>query len=245
MGRIVYGGDAFGVTISNKAEWRQTADIVIDNVAVGSVEVYYREEMPERDEGPFLEEERHLIDSMAVRLAGIIKQKRAEQALRDSEARFQQLSRMDELTGLLNRRGWNESMADEERRAQRHGHQTCVMMADVDDLKDTNDRHGHAAGDDLLRRIAECIRVAVRDIDKVARIGGDEFAILFVECDRDTASPVSERIEAAWLAEGIKASWGIAMRNATTGLQGAMAEADRLMYEMKANRRTDPSIAKA
>lgn len=240
-GRIVYEGKVFGGKMPRKAERRQTADIVIDRTSVGSIDVYYTEAMPEKDEGPFLKEERKLLDSMAARLAGIIKRKRAERALRESEERFEQLSRTDGLTGLLNRRGWNESLAEEERRARRHGHLSCVMIADLDGLKETNDRQGHAAGDELLRRTAGCIQGAVRDVDKVARIGGDEFAVLAIECDEDTAGTIAKRIENAWLAEGIRASWGTAMRKPGSGLKGAMAEADRLMYEMKATRRTSHS----
>ena len=232
-GRIVYEGKEFGARSPKKTEWRQAADIVVDKTTVGSIEVYYTEPMPERHEGPFLKEERDLLDAMATRLADIIKRTQAEQALRESEARLQRLSRTDGLTGLLNRRGWNESLAEEERRAQRHGHPACVIVADLDGLKETNDRYGHAAGDDLIRRSAECIRGAVRDVDKVARIGGDEFAILAIECDETTADRITRRIEAAWSAEGIRASWGTAMRKPDSGLEGAMAEADRLMYEMK------------
>ncbi len=239
-GRIIYEGEEFGERPSKMAQWRQASDIVINGTAVGSIEIYYTAAMPERDEGPFLKEERRLIDSMAMRLAGTIEQKRAELALRESEARFQQLSRTDGLTGLLNRRGWNECLAEEERRAQRLGHPSCVMVADLDGLKETNDRYGHAAGDDMLRRAADCILGAVRDVDKVARIGGDEFAVLGIECDENTANILTARIEAAWTSAGIHVCWGVAIRNATSGLNGAMAEADRLMYEMKAGRRIHP-----
>lgn len=236
-GRIVYEGKEYAANAPKKAEGRQAAEIVIDKRSVGLIEVYYTEAMPERYEGPFQEEERSLIDSIAARLAGIIKRKRAEEALRESEARFQRLSRTDGLTGLLNRRGWNECLAEEERRAQRYGHPACVIIADLDGLKETNDRRGHAAGDELIRRSAECIRSAVRSVDKVARIGGDEFAILAIDCDESAADTMRRRIEAAWSAEGIRASWGMAMRDSDSGLQGAMAKADHRMYEMKEERR--------
>ena len=239
--RITYEGKEFATKTFKKTRWRQSADIVIDNKPAGSIEVCYTKAMPKRHEGPFVEEERKLIDSIATRLSGIIKRKRAEQALRESEARFQQLSKTDVLTGLLNRRGWNECLNYEERRAQRHGHLSCVIIADLDGLKDINDRYGHATGDDLIRRSADCIRGAVRRIDKVARIGGDEFAVLALECGEDTADNIAKRIEDAWSAEGIQVSWGIAMRNPDSGLQGAMAEADHRMYEMKAERRSRTS----
>lgn len=236
-GRIIYEGKEYTAKSKLNPQWRQAADIVIGRASVGTIEVHYTQARPELYEGPFLEEERNLINSIAVRLAGIIERKRAEEALRESEARFQHLSRTDGLTGLLNRRGWNECLGEEERRAQRHGHPSCVMIADLDGLKETNDQEGHAAGDELLRCTAECIQDAVREVDKVARIGGDEFAILAIQCDEDAADAMAKRIEDAWVADGIRASWGIAMRSDNTELEGAMAEADRLMYEMKAERR--------
>ncbi len=184
-------------------------------------------------------------DGRVVALVGvhtdISERKRTERALRESEERFEQLSKMDGLTGLLNRRGWNECLTAEEERARRYGHPSSVIIADLDGLKETNDAHGHKAGDDLICRATHCIQGAVRGVDKVARIGGDEFAVLGIECSEENACAILKRIEDALSAEGVRASWGMAMRNPSSGLKGAMAEADRLMYEMKAKRRTGRS----
>ncbi len=168
----------------------------------------------------------------------ITKRKRSELALRDSEERFQQLSKTDGLTGLLNRHGWNECLVVEESRIQRYGHQACVAVFDLDGLKAINDTHGHDAGDDLIIRTAHTIKEAFRDIEKVARTGGDEFAVLMIECSEEEAHTVIKRIENVLSAKGIQASWGIAMRDSSSGLKGAMAKADSIMYAMKEKSRT-------
>jgi len=371
-GRITYEGKEFATKTFKKTEWGQTADIIIDRIPAGIIEVYYTKAMPEKYEGPFLEEERNLIDSMANRLSQIIQQKRtekvlqeerwrlqsilngtnvgtwewnvetgktvfnerwaeiigytldeispvsietwmefanpddlkesgqllerhfkgdleyyeiecrmkhkagywvwvfdrgkvfswtdegkplmmfgthqditerkqAELALHKSEERFQQLAIRDALTGLLNRRGWNESIADEEARAQRHGHQYSVSILDLDGLKEINDEYGHAAGDELIRRAAHCLRETVRNVDKIARIGGDEFAVLGIEYTAEATDKLLKRLEDALSAEGVRASWGAAISNPNSGMKDAIAEADRLMYEMKAKRQSKRS----
>ncbi len=171
----------------------------------------------------------------------ISERKRAELALIKSEERFQQLSKHDDLTGLLNRRGWNECIEDEETRIKRSGHQSCVIIVDLDGLKKINDVHGHTAGDELIRRTAHCLKHAFRNVDKVARIGGDEFAILGVEYTSGDIAIILNRIEEALSVESVMASWGAALSNPDSGLKGAIAEADRLMYKMKEKRRISRS----
>jgi len=77
---------------------------------------------------------------------------------------------------LLNRRAWEKSLAAEEARARRYGSPTCVLVIDIDELKQINDSLDHAQGDVLLRDAAKSLKTAVRQNDVVARIGGDEFA---------------------------------------------------------------------
>lgn len=166
----------------------------------------------------------------------ITESKRIELALRESEENFKRLSTIDEMTGLLNRRGWRELIAHEESRAQRYSYVSCVIVIDLDGLKTINDKLGHDAGDDLIRRTAGCIQQAVRDVDGVARLGGDEFAVLGVDCGEDGANALLERIKQAFLSAAINASWG--MHCSRMGFDSALAEADRLMYRVKAQRQT-------
>jgi len=152
-------------------------------------------------------------------------QRRAERAQAEALA--------DSLTGLYNRRGWDQLLAAEEERCRRYGHPACVLSIDLDGLKTVNDSLGHAAGDDLLRRCAEILRSAIRQQDVAARLGGDEFAILCVECDLPGVRGLIERIRTAFAASGIGASLGVASRDPARGLVHAVEQADQAMYAEK------------
>ena len=114
-------------------------------------------------------------------------------------------------------------------------------MIDLDGLKLVNDTEGHAAGDALLRRAATAIRAAVRKSDVVARVGGDEFLVLGVECDEHGTTALRNRVAAALSSARIEASIGGAVRDARRSLADAVEEADRTMYEDK-RRRNDRHV---
>jgi diguanylate cyclase (GGDEF)-like protein len=151
--------------------------------------------------------------------------------------RTRQEALTDALTGLLNRHGWEKTIAAEEARARRYGSPASVLIVDLDDLKQVNDAGGHAQGDALICRAADCIRTAVRRSDTVARIGGDEFAVLGVECDTSGSEATFNNVVLALSSRGISASVGKAIRDPRLGLVEAIAEADRAMYAAKAQRR--------
>lgn len=106
----------------------------------------------------------------------------------------QRLAGRDELTGVANRRGFNEALHREVARARRHGKPLSLLMLDMDGLKQVNDRLGHPAGDTAIRAVATAAQSAVRDGDQVFRLGGDEFAVLLPETEGDEAALVGERI---------------------------------------------------
>lgn len=107
------------------------------------------------------------------------------------------LARIDELTGLGNRRAFDEDLAKEVERSRRSGARLTVAMIDVDGLKQVNDRAGHGAGDDVLRRVANAIRVAIRAADRGYRVGGDEFALILADSAKVDEPRLRQRLTEA------------------------------------------------
>jgi diguanylate cyclase (GGDEF)-like protein len=105
------------------------------------------------------------------------------------------LAALDQLTGLYNRRSGEQRLAQEISRAQRHGRPLTVLLMDLDGLKLVNDRHGHAAGDTLLKGFADRLQRAIRGSDLAVRLGGDEFMALLPECRAEEVRHVLARIE--------------------------------------------------
>lgn len=146
--------------------------------------------------------------------------------------RLKQLSLYDPLTGALNRRAYEQGAALESLGA-RYG---TALMLDMDNLKVVNDTRGHAAGDELLRRLVETVRGCVRPLDRVYRWGGDEFLLLFPAALPDEVVPrVRQAIRAA--AE-LEVSLGAAAFSGARDLPAAIERADRAMYEEKTRNRS-------
>jgi diguanylate cyclase len=105
-----------------------------------------------------------------------------------------ELSSRDPLTGLANRRHFELTLASEVDRVARAGEPALVLMIDIDHFKKVNDAHGHAAGDDVLRAVAQALRECIRPMDTVARVGGEEFAMILPNCAPSFAQAVAERV---------------------------------------------------
>lgn len=159
------------------------------------------------------------------------------------------LSTIDALTGLANRAYILAAVEREIDRATRYRHGFCVLMADLDGLKELNDTHGHRVGDRALAAVAAVIRENVRRIDTPARLGGDEFVVLLPETDREGARVVADKIRqgvaAATVAdngEPIRLGVSIGLGEWAPGrsLDEIMAAADDAMYDVKRFTRRGP-----
>lgn len=110
---------------------------------------------------------------------------------------FKYLSETDDLTGLDNIRSFNNILVQEMKKSQRYDQMFSVLMLDADNLKDINDRHGHEAGDRLIKAMANTIQSCLRESDTLARYGGDEFIALLPQTDKKNATEAAERIRRA------------------------------------------------
>jgi diguanylate cyclase len=115
------------------------------------------------------------------------------EALSEQVRVLARLARTDPLTGLANRRGWDEQLARELARARRSGEALSVALLDLDDFEAFNDAHGHQAGDRLLLEAAAAWNGQLRDVDILCRWSGDEFAVLLPACSRAQAAEVIAR----------------------------------------------------
>jgi diguanylate cyclase (GGDEF)-like protein/PAS domain S-box-containing protein len=146
--------------------------------------------------------------------------------------RVEAMARTDDLTGLANRRAWDEELRREVERATRHGYELRVVMLDLDHFKVFNDTKGHQAGDAILREVGAVWRLAARVTDFVARYGGDEFALLLPVCTHEDATAVVDRLRAA-LPDGLTCSAGLANWDRKMSPDELIAQADAALYEAK------------
>lgn len=155
-----------------------------------------------------------------------------------AEGRLRELATTDPLTRLLNRRALRERVAIEERRQQREPRPLSFVLADVDHFKAINDRHGHEVGDQVLVQVAGALREGVREVDHLARWGGEEFLIALPDTDEAAAALVAERLRQAVAglhppgegAGGITATLGIAQRAEGESPDQAISRADQALY---------------
>jgi diguanylate cyclase (GGDEF)-like protein len=147
-------------------------------------------------------------------------------------------SRTDSLTELPNRREWDERLDRENSILQRHNRSYAIAVIDLDGFKAINDSLGHAAGDLLLKRAGKILKAMIRSEDIAARVGGDEFTVLFCEPKDDGEEQLLKRLETAFNEQGISTSIGIAYSQPNQTLMGLWHRADELMYDSKSAKKT-------
>jgi diguanylate cyclase (GGDEF)-like protein len=148
---------------------------------------------------------------------------------RSTEEDLRELCERDPLTGLLNRRAWDLALTGTLRKRRRPMY---VALIDLDHFKDFNDRHGHPAGDALLRRAALAWRGALRTADVLARYGGEEFAILLAGCSTETAMEIIDRVRLATIDEQ-SISIGVGIWDGVEDAESLVYRADQALYEAK------------
>lgn len=160
-------------------------------------------------------------------------------------ASLERLSHEDPLTGLANRRRWDIDLETACARARRMGTGVSIVLIDVDRFKAVNDQYGHTGGDDALRDVAALLSGRVRAGDLVARIGGDEFAVLLIGADAIGAANLAEqlRAQAAGLRPAGRPALSLSLGVAAARAGAAQAttlmfDADEQLYRAKATRNT-------
>lgn len=155
------------------------------------------------------------------------------------------MAREDPLTGLANRRLWDERLDDELERARRSSQSLSVVIVDLDGFKTVNDVAGHDVGDKVLREVAKAWKIVVRGGgDFLARLGGDEFGLLAPGSGETGVRRLAERLADA-LPDGIGASIGVATWDGAESASDLQRRADRSMYEVKARRRHSEWLRRA
>lgn len=167
---------------------------------------------------------------------------RSHARISEQAASLADLSRTDELTGLANRRSFDDAAGKLCDQATRYGHPLSVGMIDIDRFKAINDRFSHATGDAVLRGVAETLRNTFRSVDVVARYGGEEFTIAFPETPLDQAALLAERLRASihdydWASIApdlrVTVSVGLSGLDGAGSLEDLLQRADARLYESK------------
>jgi diguanylate cyclase (GGDEF)-like protein len=172
----------------------------------------------------------------------VIRRALAQEELSHENASLERRASTDPLTAVANRGGWDDAIVDAQRELERGRAVYGVAVFDVDGLKSVNDGYGHAAGDSLLRAFGSILGQTARAQDLVARIGGDEFAVLLRDCDAEGSRAWCERVIEAVDEHNrvhpdeprIEVSFGSAATGERGNLGDAVAEADRELYGDKA-----------
>ncbi|HWD84527.1 MAG TPA: sensor domain-containing diguanylate cyclase [Solirubrobacteraceae bacterium] len=185
----------------------------------------------------FDEQPRQLSEEQLTLLEDLARQVELQVELAELAGALREAAAHDPLTGALNRAMLNDRLGQALARRSRRQTKVLVIVADVNDLKTANDRHGHARGDEILRSVVARLRAVTRAEDSVARLGGDEFGVVAELFEHDDPGPVLERIQRALHASGTPAipslSLGAVIAHPDDDVRAALRRADQAMYAAK------------
>lgn len=193
------------------------------------------------------------------RMAGAVGADRAalEAAVRQRTEQLERIAYVDQLSGVLNRRGFIEAFAQEERRVARDAPRPGLLILDIDNFKSVNDSHGHMAGDEVIAEVARRLLDVTREQDLCARWGGDEFVVILKACDPRALVSIGDKILHAVRSRPVKLADGIVLRIGTSigahlvelgdTLESAASKADLALYAAKRQGRNrmvvyDPAV---
>jgi two-component system, cell cycle response regulator len=186
-------------------------------------------------------------DAVLLTIERAVEKKRLKDANQRLLTELENLSRTDALTGVSNRRSFDEALGKEFTRARRHGHGLGVVMLDIDHFKVVNDTYGHPGGDQVLRAFAGIIASVLREGDTLFRFGGEEFVVLLPHTEREGALCAAQRIVAAVASAPIRmggdlinittsAGVGYLEKSTRDGVE-LLGKADAALYEAKSGGR--------
>ena len=235
-----------GLELTRIVKEKYDSDVI---VMTGFVKDYSYEDIIEIGASDFIQKPVR-INELVTRVKRVLRERtllaeriQAEEALRESEKRYQELSITDGLTKLYNMRHFYNQLKVEIERTNRYNHSLTLLMLDIDDFKQYNDSFGHLEGDKVLIRLSEFIRKSVRRTDSAYRYGGEEFAIILPETNAEQGFVVAERIRRCLKNEAfspitgkkihISVSTGIAPFIFHEPLKDFIRRADKSMYKAK------------
>ncbi|ALZ74488.1 diguanylate cyclase [Rheinheimera sp. F8] len=173
--------------------------------------------------------------------------------LESMNGQLRQLSKTDFLTELNNRGTWEDALQTEFKRLKRSGHQGTLLMCDIDHFKRINDGYGHAAGDVVIRQVAQAVKKNLRETDVAGRYGGEEFAVLLVDTTADQALYFAERLRKTVEALSMEFNQQLLKATVSVGIAEYTPDmlehrqwievADKALYTSKADGRNKVTVA--